>query len=206
MKKHHYLLAIIFLTITTTGWCNDKTIFSASAITVDSIMNYYSSMANLKNLDQFAMEKKYCAGLCQYMNQNRDAIITRVAESKSYNNLGRAAQIINSLYKNQTAYYIQNNLQLSATAQGYFDSMTGHRYYKTSATTYAEYSKKGVFLKTIPSDKYLLTKNRNIHPITKNNYILYQQTLQGKANYLTLPANEKPPKGWEAETVLFSLN
>lgn len=205
MKKHCYLSAIIILTMAATGWCSDKTIYSASTITVDGIMSYYSSMANLKNLNQLTMDKNTYNGMYNYIKKNRKKIIMKVAETKNFNNLGRAAQIINGLYKNQNTFHPYSKLQLNATAQGYFDSITGHRYYKTGANTYAEYTKKGAFLKTVPSDQPLLTKSRNIHPITKNNYILYQKTTQGKKDYLALPGYKKHPTGWKADKVLLSL-
>lgn len=93
-----------------------------------------------------------------------------------------------------------------AIADGYFDSATGHRYYKTGTGTYSEYSQKGRFLKTVPSDQPLLVTGKNIHPITQEVYILYQRTAGGKNDYLALPGCEKHPEGWKAENALVSLD
>ena len=205
MKKRSYLLVMVLLVMAATGWCKDKTIYSASAITVDGLMTYYSSMGKLKDVDQLTVEKINYHDMCDYIHQNREKIITRVAETRSFNNLGRASQIINSLYENQTAYHAYGNLQHKATAQEYFDTVTGHRYYRTGAETYAEFTQKGAFLKTVPSDLPLLTKSRHIQPITKDNYILYQKIVQGKKIYLALPGKEAHPKGWKADKALISL-
>lgn len=205
MKNCNYLLVIIVLLMAATGWCKDNTIYSASAITVDGVMGYYSSMAKLKNVDQLAVEKVDYHDMCDYIHQNRQKLITRVAETGSFTNLGQASEVIRSLYKNKTAYHAYGNRQHRATAHEYFDTVTGHRYYKTGDETYAEFTRKGVFLKTVPSDLPLLTKSRHIQPITKDNYILYQKIVQGKKVYLALPGKETHPKGWKADKALISL-
>ena len=208
MKKQCYLMAIIILALATTGWCNDKTIYSASAITVDGIMGYYSSMSKLetklKNF-QSSMDEVNYNDICDYMDQNREELIIQIAETNSFNNLGLAVQIINSRYRSQGTGHAYDSLKSRATAQGYFDSRTGHRYYKTGKNTYAEYTKTGNFFKTVLSDLPLLTKSQYVHPITETNYILYQKTIQGKNDYLALPVSKQHPKGWKANKALISL-
>lgn len=206
MKKHFYVLAIIIFAMTATaGFCNDKTIYSASAITVDGIMDYYSSMADLKSKNRSALADQNYTALYDYVSKNRDRLIETVAETNSFNNLGRACQIINSLYRNQTMGHSYGSPNSRAAAQGYFDAATGHRYYKTGATTYAEYTKKGDFLKTVSFDLPVLTKSRNVHVLTKDDYILYRRNILGKKDFLTLPFDDPHPQGWKSDKAMVSL-
>jgi hypothetical protein len=206
MKKHLCVLAVIIITMTTTGFCNDKTILSASAITVDSLISYYASMAELNNSNPSAAASQNYGDMVNYISQNRQTLVTRIAETSCYDNLGRASQIINSLYRHQSTGLSYGKLNFKASEPGYFDSATGHRYVKTGEDTYAEYSKKGCFLKTVPSDLPLLTKSRNIHPISKDNYIVYQRIQNGKMDCMALPGSQKHPEGWKADKALVSLN
>ncbi len=205
MKKHSFLLALMILTFAATGWCNEKTIYSASATAIDGIIQYYSSLSKLENITPAGTDGINYKGMCDYLQKNRETLIAHLCETNAYHPLGKAEQAINNLYRNQTAYHGYGKTEYKATAPGYFDSATGHRYYKTSSEIYSEYSKTGSFLKTVPSDLPLLTKNRNIHPVGNDNYILYQRSILGKKDYMALPGYEKHPKGWKAEKALISL-
>jgi hypothetical protein len=88
----------------------------------------------------------------------------------------------------------------------YFDSFTGHKYIKLDASTYAEYSQKGVFLKEVPSDLPLLAKRSNIHPIPNDSYILYEKASCGVAKHKFLSKSNDHPKGWKAKKVFVSMN
>lgn len=202
MKNYYFILALMLLIIATTGWCNEKDVYSASTAAVDGITQYYSSMAKLENTASSTRDGINYKELCDYLQKNRDGIITRLCETNTYLHLGQAEQVISSLYKNQTRYHAYGKSEYRATASGYFDSATGHRYYKTNAGYYSEYSKTGNFLKIVSSDLPLLTQSRNIHPIGDDNYILYQR---GKEDYMALPGYEKHPTGWKAEKVLMTL-
>jgi hypothetical protein len=206
MKKYLCVLGVIIFTMTTTGFCNDKIILSASGITVDSLISYYTSMAELNNSNPSATTGSNYGDMANYISQNRQTLVTRIAETSCYDNMGRASQIINSLYQNQNTAHAYGSLNFRASEPGYFDAATGHRYVKTGEDTYAEYSKKGRFLKTVPSDLPLLTKSRNIHPITQDNYIVYQKRQDGKMDCMALPGSQKHPEGWEADKALVSLN
>lgn len=87
----------------------------------------------------------------------------------------------------------------------YFDTATGHQYKQQDPDTYAEYSRNGKFLKYVPANLPLLTKSRNVHPITDNTYILYENYLAGEKKYLTLPGSESPPEGWKACKMMIPL-
>ena len=205
MKNYYFILAMMLLTIATAGWCNEKAIYAASATAVDGITQYYSSMSKLENMNSDAGDGINYKDLCDYLQKNRETLITHLCETKTYHHLGQAEQAINHLYRNQTAFHAYSKSEHRATAPGYFDSATGHRYYKTSSENYSEYSRTGSFLKTVPSDLPLLTKSRNIHSINDDNYILYQRSIMGKMDYMTLPGYEKHPEGWKAEKVLVTL-
>lgn len=95
--------------------------------------------------------------------------------------------------------------EANAKATSYFDAATGHRYLKICDNTYAEYTKKGEFFRTVPSDLPRLNETRCIHPITRNCYILYKKRLNGKIQYLSLPGFDAHPEGWKSDKILISL-
>lgn len=121
-------------------------------------------------------------------------LITQIAQTKTFSHLGRAHQICENSYKNSTKHLPYSKLENCVNGDGDFDTLTGHRYLKRNDKTYAEYTKKGVFLKTIASDQPLLNKSRNIHLITHDSYILYEKCSNGKINYLSLPGFEAHPR------------
>ena len=88
----------------------------------------------------------------------------------------------------------------------YFDSLTGHKYIKLDQSTYAEFSKRGAFLKKVPSNLPLLKKSANIHPITEGSYILYTKSSYGLPDQKILPGTTIHPKGWKADKILVPLN
>lgn len=205
MKKHYVILTVMILIITATGWCDEKTIYSASTTAIDGIIQYYSSMSKLENLNSVTKDGINYKDMCDYLQKNRETLITYLCETNTYHHLGQAEKSISSLYRNQSAYHAYSKIEHRAAAPGYFDSVTGHRYYKTSAENYSEYSRTGKFLKTVSSDLPLLTRSRNIHAIDEDNYILYQRSLLGEKNYMILPGYEKHPEGWQAEKAMITL-
>nr|NJM01203.1 hypothetical protein [Desulfobacula sp.] len=205
MKNYFFILTIMLLIIATTAWCNEKDVYSASAAAVDGITQYYSSLSKLENAAGKTLNGITHKDLCGYLQENREQIITHLCETNAYLHLGHAEKAISSLYKNQTRYHAYGKAEYQARSPGYFDSATGHRYYRTSSGEYSEYSKTGRFLKTVPSNLPLLTQSRNICPLDENCYILYQQSQLGKKSYIALPGNEKHPAGWKAEKALVTL-
>lgn len=88
----------------------------------------------------------------------------------------------------------------------YFDAYTGHKYIKIDVNTYAEYSKRGEFIKNVSSDLPLLTKSSNIHPITSDSFILYERLSQGSSNQQLLPGQKNHPDGWKATKLFVAIN
>jgi hypothetical protein len=93
----------------------------------------------------------------------------------------------------------------AATSQMYFDTRTGHKYIKTEVNSYAEYSKKGKYLKTVPSNLPLLVNNRGIHPITQKTFILYKKGRGEKKGFLLRPGSQEHPAGCECVSALVSV-
>ncbi len=88
----------------------------------------------------------------------------------------------------------------------YFDIATGHKYIKIDSSSFAEFSKKGEFLKNVPSTLPLLLKSQKIQPIPMNSYILYEKAFSGASKQKILPTNYSHPKGWKAKRILVALN
>ncbi len=88
----------------------------------------------------------------------------------------------------------------------YFDASTGHKYIKIDVNTYAEYSKRGKYLKNVPSDLPLLIHRSNILHITDESYILYEKTSNGSLNQKLIKGHNSHPEGWNAKKLLVSLN
>ena len=88
----------------------------------------------------------------------------------------------------------------------YFDMATGHKYVKLDSTTYAEFSKKGEFLKNVPSNLLLLINSSNIYPIPDKSYILYERAAVGTSDHKLIPNEMDHPKGWKAKKICVSLN
>lgn len=86
----------------------------------------------------------------------------------------------------------------------YFDSATGHKYIKTTPTTYAEYSKRGKLLNPhVKSTQPHLSTSKYIQPIKPGCYILYEKKQAASPKLLVLPAKEQHPKGWYASKLLY---
>jgi len=88
----------------------------------------------------------------------------------------------------------------------YFDSATGHTYERLDNFTYAEFSKKGKFLKKVPSNLPLLLKSPNVYPVPDNSFVLYEKGSCGKPEQKLLPKNNDHPKGWMAKKILVAIN
>ncbi|WP_300458412.1 hypothetical protein [Desulfobacula sp.] len=93
----------------------------------------------------------------------------------------------------------------AAASQMYFDTRTGHKYVKNGANSYAEYSKRGRYLKTVPSNLPLLVNNSCIHPITQQTFILYKKGGGEKKEFVLHPGSQKHPSGYECVDALVSL-
>ncbi len=204
MKKELLIVFILATFIAPSCWGSDKADYNASVIAMDSIINYYSSMAELGNTDQSG--KLDCKKRMAYFCKNRDMLITQIARTKTFSHLARAHQICENSYQNSAKHLPYSKAENCVAGKSYFDTLTGHRYIKRDDKTYAEYTKKGVFLKTIASDQPLLNRSRNIHLISQDSYILYKKYCDGKTDYLSLPGSEAHPKGWKADKILVSLN
>ncbi len=88
----------------------------------------------------------------------------------------------------------------------YFDSATGHTYERLDNFTYAEFSKKGKFLKKVPSNLPLLLKSPSVHSVPVNSFILYEKGFCGKPEQKLLPKNMDHPKGWMAKKIFVAIN
>ena len=88
----------------------------------------------------------------------------------------------------------------------YFDSFTGHKYVKLNAVTYAEYSKKGTFLKNVPAELPVFTEYDHVYPIGTEDYILYEKSNGSSAKQKLLPGKNSHPKGWRAEKLFLAIN
>ena len=87
----------------------------------------------------------------------------------------------------------------------YFDSRTGHKYIKQDDNCYKEYSKRGEYLKTVRADLPLLVNSKNVHPVSKNCYLLYQKAGCSKDEFVVLPSTASHPDGCRLMRLLVAL-
>jgi hypothetical protein len=100
-----------------------------------------------------------------------------------------------------------SDVEKQATADGYVDLVTMHRYIKNSDSSYDEYTRKGKFLKTVPADLPLLLERSHVVPVQNNCYFLYvKKRLSDKDQFMVLkPASETHPEGWVLEKALVDV-
>lgn len=100
-----------------------------------------------------------------------------------------------------------SEIKKQASAEGYVDLVTMHRYIKNSDGTYDEYTRKGEFFKTVSADLPLLLERNHVVPIKDNCYLLYVKnrfSKQDKAVVLK-SAPESHPEGWLLEKALVDV-
>ncbi|MFO7911658.1 MAG: hypothetical protein R6V15_05805 [Desulfotignum sp.] len=100
-----------------------------------------------------------------------------------------------------------SEIKKQASAQGYVDLVTMHRYISNSDGTYDEYTRKGEFFKTVSADLPLLSERSHVIPINNNCYLLYVKnrfSKQDKAVVLK-SAPESHPEGWLLEKALVDV-
>ncbi|MFN2358016.1 MAG: hypothetical protein ABR534_09785 [Desulfotignum sp.] len=100
-----------------------------------------------------------------------------------------------------------NEMGKKATADGYIDLITMHRYIKNSDGLYDEYTRKGAFFKTVPADLPLLVQRDHVVPVENNCYFLYvKKQLSGEDQAMVLKsAPESHPEGWLLEKALVDV-
>lgn len=202
MKKMFICLFITFMAVPCFG--QDSAGRKASAIATQTLVHYYSAMVKLKT-DPMTDHTDFHARL-EYLNKNRKRISSQIYQDQAYRRLESTLQLFETLYHQHSkglAYTPDTNL---AREDAYFDTVTGHRYIKQNDQTYAEYTRKGEFLKTVASDMPLLLDRRHVIPVSGNNFILYEKYVGGKTAYLSLPGHETHPEGWKACKILTALN
>jgi len=203
MKKGLWVF-IFALMITTSSWGGDKIGYNASSIAVDSIINYYSAMANSQETNQPVISD--LQDRLAYFNKNRELLISQVARTGTFTRLDHALQTCDHLYQNSTKHLGYGKSETRVNQKAYFDTLTGHKYIKAAADSYLEYSKEGEYLKTVSSDLPLLNKSRNIHPVTRDSYLYYTRISQGEMVTLALPGLDPHPKGWKTSKIFIALN
>ena len=92
-------------------------------------------------------------------------------------------------------------MEKQATADGYIDLVTMHRYIKNSDGSYNEYTRRGTFFKTVSPDLPLLLQRDHVKPVQKNCYFLYvKKRLSEKDQAMVIKsAPESHPEGWLLE-------
>lgn len=95
---------------------------------------------------------------------------------------------------------------ITETAFMLLDSRTGHKYVKKGEDSYAEFSKKGKYLKTVPADLPLLINSNHIYPVTEGTYIFYTNNSTGKDGMTVLPELHKHPNGYKSLKMLVALD
>lgn len=91
------------------------------------------------------------------------------------------------------------------TGKAYFDLSTGHRYIRNDDGSYAEYTKKGeLFRSSVSSSQPHLARNKYVVEIMQDAYIVYEKTINNKAEQRILPASSKHLEGWKSKRLLMS--
>lgn len=100
-----------------------------------------------------------------------------------------------------------NEVQKKATADVYVDLVTMHRYVKNADGNYAEYCRKGTFIKTVPAELPLLTSRSHVKAVPDNCYLLYvKKQSSGTEDKMVLKTLPDPhPEGWFLEKALVDV-
>lgn len=179
--------------------------FEASHASVDSMISYYSKMTHLRG--------KAGVGNCDYKTrlkfllENRDAAALAVMETGGYSSFSEAVAVIEKLCRKQALSVKKRNQNLTATAQRYFDSATGHLYVRNPDNTYTEYSKRGSVLRTnVPADQYRLVHGKWTHAVGENHYLMYEKSSAGEIETVAIPVTNGPLVGYNCEKLLYSFD
>ncbi len=178
----------------------------ASVAAYDGILTYYSAMTKVENTGRKSgMDYKDRE---TFLKEHREMVVNEIKEKRAFGHIADAHQVFENLYDSRLAYHPYTREQSKCVADAYVDTLTGHKYVRQGPNSYAEYTKRGEYLKSVPADLPLLTKSQAVMPIDHQPcYILYEKYQDGRQVYLSLPADEGHPKnGWKTEEVLTSLS
>lgn len=203
-KAISLFMGLVFLIIFTSAWAGaeEKGGYDASKVAYEGLVSYYSSMSGLENIGN--KSRTDYKNREAFLLKNRDLIVDRIARMNAAGHLGEAHHVFENLYESKLAYHPYTKEKFQCSAKAYIDTRTGYRYIKNGQDSYAEYSKRGQYIREVPNDLPLLTRSLRVMPIDgRSCYILYEKYRDGKKVYMSLPADEEHPKnGWEAENVL----
>lgn len=94
-----------------------------------------------------------------------------------------------------------------AGQERYIDTRTGHLYVKRADGNYDEFTRKGIYFKTVPSGLPLLLKGESVHPVSNACYLLYsRKRYQTGSRFKLLPVQAPHPAGWSLETAFVDLD
>jgi len=203
-KAISLFMGVLFLIVFTAVWAGagEKGGYEASEAAYEGLVSYYSSMSGLENIGKTSrMDYKDREA---FLLKNREIIVNRIAQMKAACHLGDAHLVFENMYESKLAYHPYTKEKVRCSAKAYIDTRTGYRYVQKGPDRYAEYSKRGQYVRDVPSDLPLLTRSLRVMPIDGQScYILYEKYMDGKKVYMSLPSDEEHPKnGWEAEKVL----
>ncbi len=92
-----------------------------------------------------------------------------------------------------------------ATASGYFDIKTGHKYIQNSNGSYTEFSRTGKLLRQdVPNTMPLLVSKKFVHPIEVSHLMVYKKRVSGTVQHLVLPASQPHPENWRCRAMVIS--
>ncbi|MCF8045295.1 MAG: hypothetical protein K9J83_05490 [Desulfarculaceae bacterium] len=197
------LLVLSFIAAPASG--EDRDGLEASVAAYEGILAYYSSMTGLENAGQGG--RMDYADRDSFLRENRETIVNRIARRKAFRHLGDAHQLFENMYEAKLAYHPYTKERTRCVAKAYIDTRTEQRYVRKGPDSYAEYSKRGEYLRDVPADLPLLNRSLRVIPVDERScYVLYEKYTDGERTYLPLPADEEHPKnGWEAEKVLTAV-
>ncbi|WDP92788.1 MAG: hypothetical protein HUN04_24930 [Desulfobacter sp.] len=102
-----------------------------------------------------------------------------------------------------TAVWAGDSPYPPASADGYYDIATGHKYIKNQDSTYTEYSKRGKLLRAdVPSTSSLLVSGKYIYEMTDSHYLVYEKRQNNTVTQQVLPASSNHPEGWRCKHML----
>lgn len=94
-----------------------------------------------------------------------------------------------------------------AGQERYIDTRTGHLYVKRADGNYDEFTRKGTYFKTVPTDLPLLLNGKSVYPVSNECYLLYsRKRYQTDSQFKLLPVQVPHPKGWSLETAFVDLD
>ena len=205
MKKLCLLFTLIWLIpLASTAMATDGRNYSAAASSVESILSHCKSLVDLQKSGMEIGRTDYADKL-RYMAQNKNRLIKAIARTKNFYNLAVADRIITRMYNQKDSYLGYSYDKPMVRGQQYLDTITGHKYIKKGNQTYAEYGKKGKYLKTVAADQTHLATNRSIQPILEDCYLLYMRSHGENREYMTLPADHAHPENWKLHKALVAL-